>query len=199
MNKQHKKHNENQYIFPFSDLLTKHKLPAALFTVLSSKQQAASLAQLPGESLVLVHRHMASISDSQALQLNGLNCSQAGEQTQTTQLMHVNLFVFTVFRTSLHQSQCSDHRLAKTHQDIFAWAAAGASSATEVSTSCMALSELCSQQLPHTTLKSLDIPLPSSPEDAGVPAKLKRKYGLTTCLVAKNENAEEKAALNEIY
>lgn len=40
--------------FPFSDLSTKHELPDALFTILSSKQQAF---QLSGESLVLVQTH----------------------------------------------------------------------------------------------------------------------------------------------
>lgn len=43
--------------FPFSDLLTKHELPDALFAILSSKQQVASIVQLSGESLVLVQTH----------------------------------------------------------------------------------------------------------------------------------------------
>lgn len=85
----------NNPFFPFSDLVTKHELPDALFTILTSKKQAASITQLSGESLMLVYKHTGSSSDSHALKLNGWNHSfhVRQESRPKTQLMSANLTV----------------------------------------------------------------------------------------------------------
>lgn len=194
--------------FQFSDLLRKLRLPDAMFTILSSKQQVASTDQLSGERLVLVHRYTGRISDPHALKLKRRNCSfhsQAGQQTQTTQLVHVNLIVFT--EKSFIQS--SEQAFIKARIVTTVWQKHTRLSLPELPQVPAGLQRpaqaawptlrSASHQLTHTTLKSLDIPLPSSPAAAGTPAKLKQKYGLPMYLPVKKENAEEKVTLNERY
>lgn len=175
---------------PFSDLLTKHELPDALFTILSSKQQVASIASLSGESLVLVHRYMSSkYLRFTCIKAEGMKLQfsrQAGGQTQTTQLMHINLIVSTEksFIRSSEQAFIKARIVTTDWQNHtrlslpeLPQVPAGLQRSAEAAWPTLSSA---SQKLPHTTLKSLDISLPSSPVAAGIPAKLKQKYGLPT-------------------